>query len=31
MPEFIELARQYNPKGKLRNASLKRNIFGQDP
>ena len=30
MPEFIELARKYDPKGKFRNEFLTRNIFGQN-
>jgi xylitol oxidase len=28
MPEFIELSRKYDPKGKFRNAYLNKNIFG---
>lgn len=28
MPDFIELCRQYDPSGKLRNEFLNRNIFG---
>lgn len=28
LPEFIELCRRYDPKGKLRNDFLERNIFG---
>jgi alditol oxidase len=28
MPEFIELAKKYDPAGKFRNEFLNRNIFG---
>jgi len=28
MPDFIQLCRQYDPKGKFRNEFLSRNIFG---
>ena len=28
MPDFIELAKKYDPKGKFRNEFLNRNIFG---
>jgi len=27
MPEFIELSKKYDPKGKFRNEYLNRNIF----
>jgi xylitol oxidase len=28
MPEFIDLSRKYDPKGKFRNEYLNKNIFG---
>ena len=28
LPEFIQLARKYDPQGKFRNEFLERNIFG---
>jgi alditol oxidase len=29
LPEFVELARKWDPKRKMRNAFLKRNVFGE--